>query len=139
MPFAIAVVSPPAGAYAWLVVAIGVLTYALYVPRFVSAFAGASAGVLSALGYGSAPPDAVGLVLLAFGALLLNVEFLRATSGVAAIVGLAATVAGSWRLLGAAPPIAPLPATIRIACAVIGGVALLVTTERAVRRYTLPP
>jgi len=138
MPFAIAVVSPPAGAYAWLVVAIGVLTYALYVPRFVSAFAGASAGVLAALGYVSVPPDAAGLALLALGALLLNVEFLRATCGVAAIAGLATAVAGSWRLLGAAPPIAPLPATLRIACAVVGALALLVVTERAVRRYTLP-
>jgi membrane-bound ClpP family serine protease len=139
MPFAIAVVSPPAGAYAWLVVAIGVLTYALYVPRFVSAFAGTGAGVLAALGYLSVPADPVGFVLLALGALLLYVEFLRPTFGAAAIAGLAAAVAGSWRLLGAAPPIAPLPPTLRIACAIAGALALLVVTERAVRRYTLPP
>ncbi len=81
MPFAIAVVSPPAGAYAWLVLAIGGLSYAFYVPRFVIAFAGATAGTLAALGYVHAPPDAVGLVLLALGALLLNLEFLWPTFG----------------------------------------------------------
>jgi membrane-bound serine protease (ClpP class) len=139
MPFAIAVVSPPAGAYAWLIVAIGGLSYALYVPRFMIAFAGAAAGTLSALGYLHVPPDTAGLVLLALGVLLLNLEFLRPTFGAAALAGLAATTAGSWRLLGVAPPLAPLPATLRVACAVGGALALLVITERAVRRYTLPP
>ena len=139
MPFAIAVVSPPAGAYAWLVVAIGGLLYAVYVPRFVIGFAGAAAGVLAALGYVHVPPDAVGLALLALGVLLLNLEFLRPTFGAAAIAGLAAATAGSWRLLGAAPPLAPLPSVLRIACAVAGALALLVITERAVRRYALPP
>ena len=138
MPFAIAVVSPPAGAYAWLVVAIGGLLYAAYVPRFVIAFAGTSAGMLAALGYLHVPPDAAGLVLLALGVLLLNLEFLRPTFGAAAIAGLAAATAGSWRLLGAAPPLAPLPSVLRIACAVVGALALLVITERAVRRYSLP-
>jgi membrane-bound serine protease (ClpP class) len=139
MPFAIAVVSPPAGAYAWLVVAIGGLLYAMYVPRFVIGFVGASAGTLAALGYLHVPPDAAGLVLLALGVLLLNLEFLRPTFGAAAMAGLAATTAGSWRLLGVVPPLAPLPAELRFACAVVGALALLVITERAVRRYTLPP
>ena len=138
MPFAIAVVSPPAGAYAWLVVAIGGLLYATYVPRFVVAFAGAAAATLAALGYLQVPPDAAGLVLLALGVLLLNVEFLRPTFGAAAIAGLVAASAGSWRVLGVAPPLVPLPAGLRIACAVAGALALLVITERAVRRYTLP-
>jgi len=137
MPFAIAVVSPPAGAYAWLIIAIGGLVYAAYVPRFVIAFAGTTAGALAALGYLHAPPDTVALPLLTLGVLLLNLEFLRPTFGAAAIAGLAATTAGSWRLLGSAPPLAPLPITLRIACAVVGAVALLVITERAVRRYTL--
>jgi membrane-bound serine protease (ClpP class) len=139
MPFAIAVVSPPAGAYAWLVVAIGGLSYALYVPRFVVAFAGAAAGALAALGYLHVPPDAAGLVLVALGVLLLNLEFLRPTFGAAALAGLAAATAGSWRLLGVAPPLATLPAAFRVAYAVIGALALLVTTERAVRRYVLLP
>jgi membrane-bound serine protease (ClpP class) len=139
MPVAIVVVSPPAGAYAWLVVAIGGLTYATYVPRFVIAFVGASAGTLAALGYLHVPPDAAGLALLALGVLLLNLEFLRPTFGAAAMAGLAATTAGSWRLLGVAPPLAPLPAAVRITCAVVGALALLMVTERAVRRYTLPP
>jgi len=139
MPFAIAIVSPPAGAYAWLVVAIGGLSYALYVPRFVIAFASATAGTLAALGYVHAPPDAAGLVLLALGVLLLNLEFLWPTFGAAAIGGLAAATIGSWRLLGVAPPLSPLPAALRIVCAVVGALALLVFTERAVRRYTLPP
>ena len=139
MPFAIAVVSPPAAAYAWLVVAIGRLSYAMYVPRFVIAFVGASAGTLAVLGYLHVPPDAAGLVLLALGVLLLNLEFLRPTFGVALTAGLAAATAGSWRLLGAAPPLAPLPMALRIAYAVVGALALLLITERAVRRYTLPP
>lgn len=139
MPFAIAVVSPPAGAYAWLVIAIGGLSYAAYVPRFVIAFAGTAAATLAALGYLHVPPDAAGLVLLTLGVLLLNLEFLRPTFGAAAIAGLAAATAGSWRLLGVAPPLPPLPPTLRVACAVVGALALLVVTERAVRRYALPP
>ncbi len=139
MPFAIAVVSPPAGAYAWLVIAIGGLVYATYVPRFVIAFAGATAGALAALGYLHAPPDAVAVPLLTLGVLLLNLEFLRPTFGAAAMAGLAATTAGSWCLLRAAPPLAPLPTTLRIACAILGTLALFLITERAVRRYTLPP
>ena len=139
MPFAIAVVSPPAGAYAWLVVAIGGLSYAIYVPRFVIAFAGVTAAALAALGYLHVPPDASGIVLLTLGVLLLNLEFLRPTFGAAAIAGLCATTAGSWRLLGVVPPLTPLPAALRVACAVVGALALLVITERAVRRYTLPP
>lgn len=138
MPFAIVVVSPPAGAYAWLVAAIGALLYAAYVPRFVVAFCGATAATLASLGYLHVPPDAAGLGLLALGVLLLNLEFLRPTFGIAAIAGLAAATGGSWRLLGAAPPLAPLPAALRIACAVVGALALLVITERAIRRYTLP-
>ncbi len=138
MPFAIAVVSPPVGAYAWLVIAIGGLLYATYVPRFVIAFASATAGAFAALGYLHVPPDAVGLLMVALGVFLLNLEFLRPTFGVAAMAGLAATAVGSWRLLGVAPPLAPLPAPLRIVCAVVGALALLVVTERAVRRYTLP-
>lgn len=139
MPFAIAIVSPPAGAYAWLVVALGGLVYAAYVPRFVTAFAGVTAGTLAALGYLHVPPDAAGLALLALGVLLLNVEFLRPTFGAAAIAGIAATTVGSWRLLGVAPPLAPLPPPLRIVCAGVGALALLAITERAVRRRTLPP
>ena len=120
MPFAIAVVSPPAGAYAWLVIAIGGLVYAAHVPRFVTAFAGAAAGALAALGYLHVPPDAAGFVIFALGVFLLNLEFLRPTFGAAAITGLVATTVGSWRLLGVAPPLAPLPAPLRIVCAVVG-------------------
>jgi membrane-bound ClpP family serine protease len=138
MPFAIAVVSPPAGAYAWLVVAICGLLYAAYVPRFVIGLAGAAAAVLAALGYVHVPPDAAGLVSLALGVLLLNLEFLRPTFGAAAVAGLAAATAGSWRLLAAAPPTVPLPGALRIALAVAGTLALFVVTERAVRRCTLP-
>ncbi len=131
--------SPPVGAYAWLVIAIAGLLYAAYVPRFVIAFAGASAGTLAALGYLHVPPDSAGLVMFALGVLLLNLEFLRPTFGAAAIAGLAATMVGSWRLLGVTPPFAPLPELLRIACAVVGALTLLVITERAVRRHTLPP
>src|SRR5258706_8744476 len=60
MPFAIAIVSPPAGAYAWLVVAIGGLSYPIYAPRFVIAFARATAATPAPLGYLHLPPDAAG-------------------------------------------------------------------------------
>ncbi|MEO8465783.1 MAG: hypothetical protein ABI640_10620 [Gammaproteobacteria bacterium] len=139
MPFAIAIVSPPAAAYAWLVIAIGGLVYAAYAPRFVIAFAGATAAVLAGLGYLHVPPDAPGLALFVLGVLLLNLEFLRPTFGAAALAGLAITTVGSWRLLDAAPPVAPLPTPLRIACAGVGALVLLVITERAVRRYALPP
>jgi membrane-bound ClpP family serine protease len=138
MPFAIAVVSPPTAAYAWLVIALAGLVYAAYVPRLVTAFGGTSAGALAVLGYTAIPPDAAGLVLLALGVLLLNCEFLRPTFGAAAIGGLAAAAVGSWRLLGAAPPVEPLPAELRVALAAAGALALLAATERAIRRYTLP-
>jgi membrane-bound serine protease (ClpP class) len=139
MPLAIVVVSPPAGAYAWLVIAVASLTYTAYAPRFVVAFAAATAGTLATLGYLHVPPDAAGLGLLALGVLLLNLEFLRPTFGAAAVVGLAFTSGGSWRLLGTAAPVAPLPTSLRIACAVVGALVLLVSTQRAVRRYALPP
>ena len=138
MPFAIAVVSPPVCAYAWLVVAIAGLLYATYVPRFVIAFAAATAGTLAALGYLQIPPDVAGLVMFALGVLLLNLEFLRPTFGAAALAGLAATMLGSWRLLGVTPPLAPLPEPWRLVCAVVGALVLLVITEHAVRRYALP-
>jgi membrane-bound serine protease (ClpP class) len=138
MPFAIAVVSPPAAAYAWLVVALAGIVYAAWVPRVVTAFGGASAAVLSALGYVAVPPDAAGVALLALGVLLLNVEFLRPTFGVAAVAGFTSAAAGSWRLLAATTPVAPLPAVLRAAFAVGGALVLLIATERAVRRHTLP-
>jgi membrane-bound serine protease (ClpP class) len=139
VPFAIAVVSPPAGAYAWLVAGIAGLVYAAYVPRsFVVGFAGAAAVVLASLGYLHVPPDRLGLAGVAIGVLLLNLEFLVPTFGAAAVVGLAAAAAGSWRLLATPLPALALPDTLRAALAITGTLALLIVTGRAARRYTLP-
>jgi membrane-bound serine protease (ClpP class) len=139
VPFAIAVVSPPAGAYAWLVAGVAGLVYAAYVPRsFVIGLAGAAAVVLALLGYLHVPPDPVGLAGVAIGVLLLNLEFLVPTFGATAVAGVAAVAAGSWRLLATLPPAEPLPDAVRAALAVAGTLTLLVVTGRAVRRYTLP-
>jgi membrane-bound serine protease (ClpP class) len=139
MPFAIVVVSPPACAYAWLIAAIGGLLYAAYVPRAVVGMSGAAAGGLATLGYLQAPPDPTGLVLLALGVLLLNLEFRVPAFGAAALLGLATTATGSWRVLAAVPPVPPLSPALRIALSAVGALALLLITERAVRRHTLPP
>jgi membrane-bound ClpP family serine protease len=139
VPIAVAVVSPPAGAYAWLVAGISGLLYAAYAPRsFVIGVAGGAAVLLSLLGYLHVPPDYVGLAGFAIGVLLLNLEFLAPTFGAAAIAGLAATVAGSWRLLATRPPVPPLPDALHTALAVAGALVLFAVAERAVRRYTLP-
>jgi membrane-bound serine protease (ClpP class) len=139
VPFAITLVSPPAGAYAWLVASIAGLVYAAYAPRtFVIAFSGAAAGALALLGYLHVPPDGAGLALLGVGVLLLNVEFLAPTFGAAAVAGLGAATLGSWRLLAAVPPLAPLPLAVHCALAVAGPLVLLAATERGIRRYTLP-
>jgi membrane-bound ClpP family serine protease len=138
VPLAIAIVVPPAAAYAWLIVGMAGLLYAAYAPRtFVIGMAGAAAAALAALGYLHVPPDGTGLVLLAVGMLLLNVEFLAPTFGVAVLGGLAATLLGSWRLLATLPPVAPLPVGARCALALAGPLVLLVVTARGVRRYTL--
>jgi membrane-bound serine protease (ClpP class) len=139
MPLAIAVVVPPAAAYAWLVASIAGLLYAAYAPRtVVIGLAGGAAGVLALLGYLHVPPDGLGLALLGLGVLLLNAEFLLPTFGAAVVAGLVATTLGSWRLLGALPPVAPLPFAARCTLALAGPVVLLVVTARSVRRYTLP-
>lgn len=139
MPFALLIVSPPAAAYAWLVLALCGLLRCAYVPRFVPGLAGGAAGVLATLGYLHAPPDGGALALLAGGVVLLNVEFLRPTFGAALIAGLVAATAGSWRLLAMQPPAAPLPTAAQGALAVGGALVLLVCTQRAVRRYALRP
>ena len=139
MPFVLAIVNPPACAYAWLVLALCGVLHASYVPRFTTGLAGTAAGALATLGYLHAPPSGAALALLALGLLLRNLEFLRPTFGAALIAGLATTTAGSWWLLAVQSPAAPLPPPLRVALAVAGSLALLVSTEGAVRRYTLPP
>ncbi len=139
MPLTIAAVSPPAGAYAWLVAGIAGLVYAAYMPRaFVLAFAGAAAVALALSGYLHVPPDRFGLAGVAIGTGLLNLEFFVPTFGAAAIAGLAAVAAGSWRLLASQPPVTPLSATAHAALAIAGTLMLLAVTGRAVRGYTLP-
>lgn len=139
MPFTLAIVNPPACAYTWLVLALCGVLHASYVPRFTTGLAGTAATALAALGYLHAPPSGAAIALLTLGVLLLNLEFLRPTFGAALIAGLATTTAGSWWLLAVKSPAAPLPTELRIVLTVAGALALLVSTERAVRRYTLSP
>ena len=105
---------------------------------FNVAFAGGAAITLALLGYLHVPPDLLGIAGIAIGTLLLNLEFLVPTFGAAALGGLAAVTAGSWRVLIALPPVTPLPVTLHAALAIAGALALFAVTARAVRRCTLP-
>ena len=81
MPFAVALLCHPAGAYACLVTALAAFVYAWHTRRFVPSFTAASAGALTTLAF----------------------------YGAALVAGCATTVAGSWRLLAAMPDSAPAP------------------------------
>ena len=101
MPFAVALLCHPAGAYTCLVVALAAFVYAWHTRRFVPAFTAASAALLTTLSFLHVPPDSSALLLLAIGVVLLQVEFLRPTYGAALLIGLAASIVGSWQLLAA--------------------------------------
>lgn len=138
MPFAVALLCHPAGAYGCLVTALGAFVYACHTRRFVPAFTATSAALLSALAFLQVPPDAAGLLLLVLGVALLQLEFLAPTYGAALLTGLTLSASGSWRLLAAAPGAAvALPAALRIAVAVAGTLALLAAVVRGFRLRTL--
>jgi len=134
MPFAIAVLTHSISGYCLLVAAIAALVYAAYVPgAFVAAFAGVGATLLAILAFMAAPPPPAGLVAIALGVVLFNVEFRLPTYGCAGAAGLGAATLGSWWLL---TPIAP---AFRFSLAVGGTLLLLAAVGRALRRHTLPP
>jgi membrane-bound serine protease (ClpP class) len=134
MPFAVALLCHPAGAYACLVTALAAAIYACHTGKFVAAFTAASAAALTALSFLQVPPELTGLALVAIGAALLQAELLVPTYGAALAAGCAACVAGSWRLLAAAPT---LPAAARVALALAGTVVVLAAVLRGFRLRTL--
>lgn len=139
MPFAIAALDQPASAYCLVVIAMAALVYAGGArTAFVPGFAGLAAALLAVLAYLNEPLSTAGLVLLALGVALMNVEFLLPTFGCAGAGGIAVALGGSWRLLephGTAPTALPW----RIALAIVGTGLLLAAVGRAWRLRTLPP
>jgi membrane-bound serine protease (ClpP class) len=132
MPFAVALLHHPAGAYAFLVAAIVGLLYAAQRPAFLPAFAGIGAGFLALLAFVDMARDPLGFVVLGVGIVLLHIEFLVPTIGAAGVVGVGAAAWGSWVLL------APLPTAARGAVALLGALMLLAAVARTMRLRTLP-
>lgn len=138
MPFAVAVLANPAGAYACLVVTLAAFVYACHTHRFVPLFAAVSAALLTGLAFAHSPPHVAGLALLVAGLALLQAEFVWPTYGAALLAGLAASGAGSWALLGATRAAgAALAAPTRIALATLGTAVLFGAVLRGFRLRTL--
>ena len=138
MPFAIAALDQPASRYCLVVIAMAASVYAGGArAAFVPSFAGLAAALLAMLAYLNEPLSTAGLALLALGVALMNAEFLLPTFGCAGASGIAATLAGSWRLLEShATEATPWP--WRVALAFLGTGLLLVAVGRAWRLRTLP-
>jgi membrane-bound ClpP family serine protease len=136
VPLAVAMLANPIGAYVALVMAIALLVYGVHAREFVPLLTGSAAGFLTLLAFLHAAPNAVALVLIAAGVALLDAEFRFATSGMAAIVGLAALLGGSWWLLtithGTAAPSEALSAILALA----GSATVLLATLLGWRRST---
>lgn len=138
MPFAVALLCHPAGAYACLVTALAAFVYACHTRTFVPAFTAVSAATLTTLAFLQVPPDAAGVALVALAAVLLQTEFVLPTYGAALAMGCAAGIAGAWRLLAAAAEATPtLPAAARLAIALAGTLTLLAAVLRGFRLRTL--
>lgn len=138
MPLAVALLCHPAGAYVCLIAALAGLVYAWHTRTFVPAFTAASAALLTTLSFLHVPPDAFALLLLASGVVLLQTEFLRPTYGAALLVGLSASIVGSWQLLGAAPGASgTLAPAVRVALALTGTLTLAAAVLRGLRLRTL--
>jgi membrane-bound serine protease (ClpP class) len=138
MPFAVALLCHPAGAYGCLVVALAAFVYAWHTRRFVPAFTAASAALLTTLSFLHVPPDSLAALLLAIGVVLLQVEFLRPTYGAALLLGLGASIVGSWQLLAPAPGASgTLAPPLRIALALTGTLMLAAAVLRGLRLRTL--
>ena len=140
MPFAVALLCHPAGAYACLVVALAAFIYAWHTRRFVPAFTAASAAVLTTLSFLQVPPDSLALLLLAIGVVLLQAEFLLTTYGAALLLG---SPRASWdrgscspRRLACRGTLAP---ALRIALALTGTLTLAAAVLRGLRLRTLGP
>jgi membrane-bound serine protease (ClpP class) len=138
MPFAVALLCHPAGAYACLVTALAAFAYACHTRRFVPACTAASAAALTTLAFLQIPPDTAGVALVALGVAVLQAELMLPTYGAAFVAGCSAVLAGSWRLLATAADAAPaLPAPLRLALALVGTLVLLAAVLRGFRVRTL--
>ena len=139
MPFAVALLCHPAGAYGFFMVAVVALVHAGHARTFLPSFTGLSAAALSLLAFAHSAPDATGLSLIALAVLLLHAEFLLPTYGAALALGLAAGIAGSWLLLAGAAPDGwiVLSAPLRAALSTAGTLTLLGAVVRGMRLRTL--
>ena len=138
MPFPIALLCHPAGAYVCLVAALAGFVYAWHTRTFVPAFTAASAALLTTLAFLHVPPDFCAVLLLAIGVVLLQLEFVLPTYGAAILIGLAASIGGSWQLLAAAPGASgTLVPAARIALALAGTLTLAAAVLRGLRLRTL--
>jgi membrane-bound ClpP family serine protease len=133
MPLAVALLCHPLGSFTALVVAIIAALYAAQSRRFLPAFTATSAALLALLAFLQVPPSATGITWLATGVVLLHVEFLRPTFGVAGVLGVGSASAGSYLLL------APLAPVARGSVALVAGLLLLAAVARTMRLRTLPP
>ena len=132
MPFAVALLCHPLGAFAALVAAIVATLFAAQSHRFLPSFTAVSASLLTLLAFVQVPPSTVGLAWLFVGVVLLHAEFLWPTFGVAGLLGVGTAAWGSCWLL------APLEPVSRGAVALLGALMLLVTVARTMRQRTLP-
>jgi membrane-bound ClpP family serine protease len=133
MPFAVALLCHPLGTFAALVATIAAALFAAQSHRFLPAFAAASAALLTLLAFLQVPPSSTGLASVGLGVVLLHLEFLWPTFGIAGMLGLAATFSGSWSLLATLTPVT------RGAVALLGAALLLGVVARTMRLRTLPP
>jgi membrane-bound ClpP family serine protease len=129
---AVALLLHPLGAFGALMAAIVAGLYAAESRRALPALAATSAGFLALLAFLEVPPSAAGLCLLGAGLVLLHVEFLWATFGVAALLGICAATSSAWLLLDG------LPSAARGGFALLGALALLAAVGHTMRRRTLP-
>ena len=138
MPLPIALLCHPAGAYACLVAALAGLVYAWHTRTFVPAFTAASAALLTTLAFLQVPPDSCAVLLLAIGVVLLQIEFVLPTFGAALLIGLVASIVGSWQLLAAAPGASgTLVPAVRSALTLAGTLTLAAAVLRGLRLRTL--
>jgi len=137
MPFAVALLCHPAGAYTALVIAIVSLLYASHTRTFVPAFTSVAAALLTLLAFLQVPPTVTGLLLLGLVLVLLHTEFLLPTCGLAGLFGLGVTGWASSLLLAPSAATAMTGAS-RSVVAVAGTLVLCAVVARTMRLRTLP-
>ena len=139
MPFSVALLDHPAGAYGALVVTIAALLHAFHTRAYMPALIGAAGAALTTLAFLHRGPDATSLAALALGIALLHAEFLWSTYGAAALLGFSSCTFGSWQLLSAAGGAWPaLPVPLRAAATLLGTSLLFAAVLRGMRVRTLP-